>query len=356
MVKHVIVGILVVFGAAMGWGGAGSLGAAAPSSAPGSTALQEEAGRLREATGMEWRVRVSSREGAAGVWAVLSAGTSAWHGVFVPYIVLPYGPDDEGKAKLASFRENNNNSLDIVAADDNRVLLAGPSREPGLTAKVLGALGMKESPESAKSRLGDAQADWLDFRLGVAKADADAKLPVPLAKGPTPEQINDYAGLLAEKGPNGGRHRGDPFLWYSPVAFCDLPGSLVTTPDRQKVTYVLLSDRPDDVMLNGSRRPRPWHLKGVLAANDPQGRPAVALEFDDTAAKRMGALTESNVGRPLAVLFDDNVLAVMKIESKITDKLVISGGKLDKALVERIVVSLKECMLAEDEAGRGGGP
>ncbi|MCJ7544863.1 MAG: hypothetical protein MUP47_09945 [Phycisphaerae bacterium] len=75
----------------------------------------------------------------------------------------------------------------------------------------------------------------------------------------------------------------------------------------------------------------------------------MGIGFDENAAKLMGTLTGSNIGRPLAVLFHNNVLSVLTIEAKITDKLLISGGKFDKALVDKIVRSLSECMLAPNQ-------
>lgn len=269
------------------------------------------------------------------------------------YFILPFGLDEDGKAKLSLFRQNCSAALDIIASDERCVVLAGPSREPDATARILAALGLSESKQAAESRIAHARAEWLDFRLAVARpSGTKGDVPIPLANAPTNLQITNYRELFDAKGPNGGRHRGDPFLWFWRLQFCELVPSLVTTEDQHKAEYVLLSNRPEDTLLSGSARPRPWHLKRVYATTDAQGCPAVGIEFDDTAAKLMGTLTEGNIGRPLAVLFHDNVLSVLTIETKITDKLLISGGKFDKSLVDKIVRSLSECMLAENEIVR----
>lgn len=352
---YLMIGLRLLLGLTAAWAGNGDAAAPAPSRAsaqPGTTRvalnLEDAAKRLTEATGATWRIPKGER--APGLRAELSVEIIAWHGMAVPYFVLPFGLDEQGKAKLELFRRNCNAALDVIASDDRCVVLAGPSREPDLTAKVLAVLGVPESKEAEQLRKAHVRAIWLDFRLAVARPSGiSGDLPIPLANGPTAAQIKDYQELLAARGPNGGRHRGDPFLWFHRLGFCELSPLLVTTEDRIKATYMLLSNRPEHVLLSGSARPRPWHLKRVYATTDPQGRPSVGLEFDAAAAKLMGTLTESNIGRPLAVLFFNNVLSVLTIEGKITDKLLISGAKFDKALVDKIVRSLSECMLVDNE-------
>ena len=315
----------------------------------GALDLDDAARRLTKATGAIWRA--SRRERAPGLGAELSQFFGTWHGVAVPYCVLPFALDEQGKAKLALFRKHCSAALDVIASDDRCIVLAGPSREPDVTAKVLAVLGVPASKEAELRRRADARAEWLDFRLAVAGGSgAKGDRPLALANGPTVAQIKDYRELFAAKGPNGGRHRGDSFLWFHRLRFCEPSPRLVTTESKHNVQYVLLSNRPEHVLLSGSARPRPWHLKRVYATTDPQGRPAIGLELDAAAAKRMGKLTGSNIGRPLAILFHDNVLSVSTIEVKLTDKVLISGGKLDKALVDKIVRSLSECMLADNEA------
>ncbi len=319
-----------------------------PSTTRAPLDLDDAAKRLTKATGVTWRV--SKRPRAPGLGAELLGVFSAWHGMAVPYCVLPFALDEQGKAKLELFRKRCSVPLYVIASDDRCIVLAGPSREPDVTAKVLAVLGMPESKEDELRRRVSASAEWLDFRLAVAgSSGAKGDRPLPLAKGPTVAQIKDYQELFAAKGPNGGRHRGDPFLWFWRLGFCELSPRLVTTETKRKTQYVLLSNRPEHVLLSGSARPRSWHFKRVYAATDPQGRPAVGLELDAVASERMGTLTGSNIGRPLAVLFHGDMLSVFTIEAKITSKLLLSGDKLDKALVDKIVRSLSECMLADNE-------
>jgi hypothetical protein len=310
---------------------------------PGATAK-----RLEDGTGMAWRV--SRRERAPGLGTEVSAVSRSWHGVAVPYVLLLFGMDEDGKERLTVFRRHHSAALNVVASSDRCTLLAGPSREPGMTARVLAVLGLSQSEEAERLRKSHARAEWVDFRLAVTIPEGTkAGGPEPLPGGPTLAEVNESKGLLAAKGPNGGRHRGDPFLWFRRLEFCDLPPGLVTTQDRHGTEYVLLSDRPEQVMLSGSKRPRPWHLKRVYATTDPKGRPAVGMELDAAAAERMGALTGQNVGYCLAALFHGNAFTIQEIETRATDRLVVSGSKFDRELVARIVRSLSECMLAENE-------
>jgi preprotein translocase subunit SecD len=122
----------------------------------------------------------------------------------------------------------------------------------------------------------------------------------------------------------------------------------VTAGDEHGSKYVLLSHRTGEVMLSGSARPRPWHLKRVYATTDAEGRPAIGIELDEAAAKRMGELTKRNPGRCLAILYHDKVFAFHQIDKPLTDTLVIRGDKIDKALAAQIIRSLTECMIAPD--------
>ena len=117
-------------------------------------------------------------------------------------------------------------------------------------------------------------------------------------------------------------------------------------------SYVLLSDKPDEVLLNRSERPRPWHLNRVQATRDVQGRPAVELEFDEVAAAGMARLTKANLGRALAILFDNQVVQIQVIDGKLRDKMVLSDKAFDEKLVARILRSLRECMVARDASDR----
>jgi hypothetical protein len=255
--------------------------------------------------------------------------------------------------------------LEVIATNGRYTVVSQPDFEPETAAKILTALGMTLSRELSKEaerhRLQESSALWLDFRCAAAwsSSQADQK-PLPLAHGPTLQEIESYSRLFAEKGPNAGRQRGDPYFWLGVLGCCEVSPLLYTKTDgditalqRYRTgpggTYVLLSDKPDEVLLSGSKPPRPWHLVRVRAARDAKGRPAVELQFDETAAARMARLTRANRGRALATLFFNDVVQIQVIDAEIRDKMVFSGKAFDEKLVKQLVRSLRECMLAENE-------
>jgi hypothetical protein len=263
--------------------------------------------------------------------------------VTVPYLIAPASKDDEVGKTPKDYEGSI--ALEVIATDHRYTVCAGPSYEPEVMAKVLPIAGLTLSKEAEQYRLRHSAADWLDFRLAVTdQSGAVEGKSVPLANGPSPTQIEDYTKHFTEKGPNAGRQRGDPYVWFPRLDCCDVWPPLVTTSDR-RAPHVLLSDKSEQVLLCGSKRPRPWSLKRVQAGEDAAGQPVVVMELDAVAAEHMAKLTSSNPGCALAVLFNNSVVQVIVLESKLSDRVVLSGKAFDKALVARIVRSLSECMM-----------
>ena len=335
--------------------------AAAKLSAPAET-LEAVAALLKKAVGIDWRV--SNSRAGFGSRHNIAVNLRTWYNAEVPYMVTPASPADQVGERPADFRGAA--AVEVIATDGRYTVVAGWSYEPEIAAKILAALGMTLSKEAERHRLMHSAAHWLDFRCAVARdLSREHQTPQPLAQGPTLEQIEDYAKLFAEKGPNGGRHRGDPYLWFHVLDCCEVSPLLFTKDERDVLplqhihsttyradSYVLLSDKPDEVLLNSSKRPRPWHLNRVQATRDVQGRPAVELEFDEVAAAGMARLTKTNLGRALAILFDNDVVQIQVIDGKLRDKMVLSGKAFDEKLVARILRSLRECMVAQDASDR----
>ena len=240
--------------------------------------LADAAGKLTAAVGEKWMV--AKRERGPGLGRELWCSFSAWHGVQVPYGILPFPASDAGgRAKLDAFLRECSAALEVIASDDRWTLVAGPAHEADVTSRILQVLGMKMSKEAEQRRRATARADWLDFRLAVARED----------NPPSAAQIADSKELFARKGPNGGRHRGDPYLWFPRMDICDSSPAMVhtTSEDGAETEYLLLSDQPGEVLLSGSARPRPWYLKRVDAGKDAHGRILITLDLDETAARRM---------------------------------------------------------------------
>jgi len=67
-------------------------------------------------------------------------------------------------------------------------------------------------------------------------------------------------------------------------------------------------------------------LKGAFPSRDENGRPAVSFNLTADGAQRFGTLTEQNVGKQLAIVLDGRIQSAPRINSRITDSGVITGG------------------------------
>lgn len=307
-------------------------------------ALDDLAKRLSEATANTWRI--NRKERAAGLGPESGANFTTWYGLASPYIIFPFPQDQDGQAKVALFLKNVNVRFDTIADDDNWTVLATDSREPAITDKILTSMGLTERQSARQQRLRQSSANVLDLRLAVAKpGDDKSDRPQPLADGPSTAQVEEYKRLFADKGPNGGRHRGDSFLWFWRPDYCKVSPRLERTSDRG-TEYLLLSDRPKERLLRGSAR-LDWGLTAVNFVVNAQGRPTVVLRLDKTASAALEKLTKDNPNRPLAVLFNGSVFAVVTITQPISHRLELTWEGLDQDLAARIVTSLSECMLAQ---------
>ena len=67
-------------------------------------------------------------------------------------------------------------------------------------------------------------------------------------------------------------------------------------------------------------------LKNAGVSRDENGRPAVSFHLNADGARRFGDLTGSNVGRLLAIVLDNTVVSAPRLNSRITDNGIITGG------------------------------
>jgi SecD/SecF fusion protein len=68
-----------------------------------------------------------------------------------------------------------------------------------------------------------------------------------------------------------------------------------------------------------------WRLESSRPTSDELGRPAIAFQMDTLGAGKMGELTETNTGRQMAVILDDEVYTAPRINSRITRSGQITG-------------------------------
>jgi preprotein translocase subunit SecD len=69
-------------------------------------------------------------------------------------------------------------------------------------------------------------------------------------------------------------------------------------------------------------------LKGAFSSRDENGRPAVSFNLTVDGAQRFGRLTESNIGKRLAIVLDGRIQSAPTINGRITDSGIITGGML----------------------------
>jgi preprotein translocase subunit SecD len=67
-------------------------------------------------------------------------------------------------------------------------------------------------------------------------------------------------------------------------------------------------------------------LKGAYPSRDENGRPAVSFNLNADGAQRMGRTTEENMGKMLAIVLDNKIQSAPRINGRITDSGIITGG------------------------------
>jgi preprotein translocase subunit SecD len=67
-------------------------------------------------------------------------------------------------------------------------------------------------------------------------------------------------------------------------------------------------------------------LKSASGTRDENGRPAVSFNLNASGAEKFGRLTEQNIGRLLAIVLDGQVVSAPRLNSRITDTGIITGG------------------------------
>jgi preprotein translocase subunit SecD len=80
-------------------------------------------------------------------------------------------------------------------------------------------------------------------------------------------------------------------------------------------------------------------LRNAQQSLDEFNRPAVHFTLKQDAAVRFGSFTESNIGRPMAIILDGRVMSVATIQGRITDSGQITGITREEMLDQ--VITLK---------------
>src|SRR4029453_17127627 len=67
-------------------------------------------------------------------------------------------------------------------------------------------------------------------------------------------------------------------------------------------------------------------LKGAYPSRDENGRPAVSFNLNADGATRFGRVTGENIGKMLAIVLDKKIQSAPRINGRITDSGIITGG------------------------------
>jgi preprotein translocase subunit SecD len=67
-------------------------------------------------------------------------------------------------------------------------------------------------------------------------------------------------------------------------------------------------------------------LKGAFPSRDENGRPAVSFNLNADGAQRFGRVTGENIGKMLAIVLDKRIQSAPRINGRITDSGIITGG------------------------------
>lgn len=196
-------------------------------------------------------------------------------------------------------------------------------------------ISANESWSNGRKRLDDytdlvrliRKAGVLEFRMAPYAPDAQDTTSYKLGR----DVVDEYVHKLAGEGPDPGHKRNDQYQWF-PVHDDEERLTGAITGEYAGRTYVLLSNEPNDTMLNTPGTDR-WTLADSYPTQDDLGKPAVGFKFDAKGAAIFGKLTSlhkkpegGRVGDLMAVMLDDEVYSAPNIQSTITDSGIISGS------------------------------
>ncbi len=191
---------------------------------------------------------------------------------------------------------------------------------------------------NARGRLDDPQdlirlvknAGVLEFRIAPRVLPEDVQFE---GLRILPSRAQEYLDEFADLGPQAARDRGRPYQWFKvrdKETADELEARHHVVARRGAESYILLSNRPDEAMLQTKDGPQ-WALERAYADYDPRrSAQVVGFELDRRGADRFYALTSAHVGDAMAILLDDEVDSAPGIESGIRERGIITGQRTDQ--------------------------
>ena len=110
---------------------------------------------------------------------------------------------------------------------------------------------------------------------------------------------------------------------------------------------------PDDEVLPSDDRYQPVYVvkkRAVVSgemltranlANDENGQPAVAFNFNGVGARRFGQVTSQNIGKPFAIVLDKRIISAPRIQSAITGGSGIINGNFTTESANQLAILLR---------------
>lgn len=176
--------------------------------------------------------------------------------------------------------------------------------------------GAKTTPQQTQAQTPQPLSE-LSFRAAPQNPVAQASAPLP------DKLIEEYLRELEAQGPQTGHRQNRDYLWF-PCAFSDPRPDLITAY-RSGRRYILLGNRPDDVLLPRRKGQPRWGLAKLRLARDRDGNPAIDILFDIPGKKLFRTFTRRHLNRPVAILIDQTAQTVPIVKTVIAERAQITG-------------------------------
>ena len=140
----------------------------------------------------------------------------------------------------------------------------------------------------------------------------------------TDDTVQKSIGVLRERVDNLGVTEPNIYPQGSDRIVVELAG--VKDPEKavdmiKNTAQLEFWDEEGNVLVTGK------NLKDAQATSNQDGSFAVALEFDKEGAKLFGEATKNNLGKPIAIVIDENIISAPEVQAHITNgKAEITGN------------------------------
>ena len=142
--------------------------------------------------------------------------------------------------------------------------------------------------------------------------------------------MTSYIESLKEKGP---RYASDEnYIWCEVEERPDKKWGAVDGQKRPSITggfgdktYVLASNKKNEVMLHSTDPAGRWKLEKATQGQDQYGGRAISFLLDDRGGDIFRRITNDNIDRPLCILLDGIAISAPNIQTKIGRQGIITG-------------------------------